>query len=91
MLLGVLCLWVNAVPFFLFVCAWKLGTEGLFVPAHTSGAWWEVMERGGSYAAPLLWMGLHYGIHGAWRADHASEFATIPRVDARQVLSAETP
>jgi hypothetical protein len=76
MLLGVLCLWVNVVPFFLFVCAWKLGTEWLFVPAHAYGAWWEVMERGGSYAAPLLWIGLHYGIHGAWSRDHASELAT---------------
>jgi len=90
MLLGVLCLWVNVVPFFLFVCAWKLGTEWLFVPAHASGAWWEVMERGGSYAAPVLWIGLHYGILGAWSVDNASERATIPRVDARQALSSET-
>jgi len=37
----------------------KLGTEWLSVPAQAYGAWWEVMERGGSYAAPLLWIGLH--------------------------------
>ena len=35
----------------LLVAAWKLGTESLFI---TAGApIWEVVERGGSYAAPL--------------------------------------
>jgi hypothetical protein len=58
MILGALCLRVNVVSFFIFVCVWKLGTEFLFVPAHAYGAWWEIMERGGSYAAPLLWIGL---------------------------------
>jgi hypothetical protein len=57
MLLGVLCLWATSSAFFLFVCAWKLGTEGLYVPAQAYGAWWEVLERGSSYAAPLLWIG----------------------------------
>jgi len=56
MLLGVLCLGVTSTAFFLFVCAWKLGTEGLYVPAQAYGAWWEVVERGSSYAAPLLWI-----------------------------------
>ena len=37
---------------------WKLGTELLYVPAQAYGAWWEVLERGSSYAAPLLWIGL---------------------------------
>jgi hypothetical protein len=57
---------------------WKLGTEGLYVPAQAYGAWWEVLERGGSYAAPLLWIGVQqvitaYGaaaqglIHRHWR------------------------
>jgi hypothetical protein len=55
--LGVLCLVATWPPFFLFVCAWKLGTEGLYVPAQAYGAWWEVVERGSSYAAPLLWIG----------------------------------
>jgi hypothetical protein len=52
MLLGVLCLEVNVAAFFFFVCVWKLGTELLHVPAQAYGAWWEVLERGSSYAAP---------------------------------------
>jgi hypothetical protein len=60
MLLGVLCLAVTSPAFFLFVFVWKLGTELLHVPAQTYGAWWEVMERGGSYAAPLLWIGFYH-------------------------------
>lgn len=90
MLLGVLCLGVNAMPFFLLVCVWKLGSEWLFVPTQAYGAWWEVIERGGSYAAPLLWIGLHYGTKGCWSVDRASEPAIIPRVDARQALGSET-
>jgi hypothetical protein len=58
MLLGVLCLEVNVVAFFFFVCGWKLGTELLHVPGQAYGAWWEVLERGSSYAAPLLWIGV---------------------------------
>jgi hypothetical protein len=67
MLLGVLCLQATWPAFFLFVCAWKLGTEFLYVPAQAYGAWWEVLERGGSYAAPLLWIGVQQVItaHGA--------------------------
>jgi hypothetical protein len=57
MLLGVLCLQATWPAFFVFVCAWKLGTEFLHVPAQAYGAWWEVLERGSSYAAPLLWIG----------------------------------
>ena len=55
--LGMLCLQATRPAFFVFVCAWKLGTEFLHVPAEAYGAWWEVLERGGSYAAPLLWIG----------------------------------
>jgi hypothetical protein len=57
MLLGVGCLVTQSAPFFLFVFVWKLGTELLYVPAQAYGAWWEVIERGSSYAAPLLWLG----------------------------------
>jgi hypothetical protein len=57
-LLGLLCLTMTSTVFFLFVCLWKLGTEWLHVPAQAFGAWWEVIERGSSYAAPLLWIGL---------------------------------
>jgi hypothetical protein len=58
LLLGVLCFMAMWPAFFLFVCVWKLGTEFLHVPAQAYGAWWEVLERGGSYAAPLLWLGV---------------------------------
>jgi len=34
------------------------------VSAQTYGAWWEVMERGGSYAAPLVWIGCHAFLGG---------------------------
>jgi hypothetical protein len=57
MLLGACCLVAQGATFFLFVCVWKLGTELLYVPAKAYGAWWEVLERGSSYAAPLLWLG----------------------------------
>jgi hypothetical protein len=56
MLLGLCCLVAQGTPFFLFVCVWKLGTELCYVPAQAYGAWWEVIERGSSYAAPLLWI-----------------------------------
>jgi hypothetical protein len=58
-LLGLLCLVVTSTAFFLFVFAWKLGSEWLYVPAQAYGAWWEVIERGSSYAAPLVWIGFH--------------------------------
>jgi len=52
------CARLSAIPFFAAVFAWKLGSEFLHVPAGAYGAWWEVMERGSSYAAPLLWIAL---------------------------------
>jgi hypothetical protein len=60
MLLGVGCLVATRPAFFLVVCAWKLSTEFLYVSAHAYGAWWEVLERSGSYAAPLLWIGCQH-------------------------------
>jgi hypothetical protein len=39
------------VPLLLFTCAWKLATESLFIAAGAPV--WEVVERAGSYAAPL--------------------------------------
>jgi hypothetical protein len=67
MLFGGLCLAVTSTAFFLFVCVWKLGSELLYVPAQAYGAWWEVIERGSSYAAPLVWIGFHHWLraHGA--------------------------
>jgi hypothetical protein len=66
MVLGALCLQVTVAAFFVFVCVWKLATESLCVPAQAYGAWWEVMERGSSYAAPLLWIGFQWRLmaHG---------------------------
>ncbi|HSF34345.1 MAG TPA: hypothetical protein VLK82_28295 [Candidatus Tectomicrobia bacterium] len=64
MILGVLCLEAKVSAFFVFVCAWKLATELLYVPAGAYGAWWEVMERGSSYAAPLLWIGFRQVLSG---------------------------
>jgi hypothetical protein len=75
MLLGALCLQATWPVFFLLVCAWKLGTEGLHVPAQAYGAWWEVLERGGSYAAPLLWLGFHWAL----AARGAATQGVIPR------------
>jgi hypothetical protein len=60
MLLGMLCLQAQGATFFLFVCTWKLGTELLHVPAQAYGAWWEVLERSGSYTVPLLWIGCQH-------------------------------
>jgi hypothetical protein len=40
-----------SVPLALFVAVWKLGVESLFVAAGAS--FWEIVERGGSYAAPV--------------------------------------
>lgn len=39
--------------FFWFVFAWKLSSELLYIVARADLAHWEVIERGGSYVAPL--------------------------------------
>ena len=36
-----------------FACAWKLGTEFLFLTSGAPAPFFEVIERGGSYIAPL--------------------------------------
>ena len=38
----------------LFVCAWKLGTESLFLTSGATTPIFEVIECGGSYVAPLV-------------------------------------
>ena len=38
----------------LFVCAWKLGTESLFLTSGATTPFFEIVERGGSYVAPLV-------------------------------------
>lgn len=64
-MLGAIVATRPSVGLLLFVAAWKLGTESLFV---TAGApLWEIIERGGSYAAPIalaIVMGLRAPLHG---------------------------
>ncbi len=43
----------------LFVAAWKMATESLFIVA--GAPLWEVVERGGSFAAPLALAALTHG------------------------------
>jgi hypothetical protein len=38
----------------LFVCVWKLGTESLFLASGAPAPVFEIVERGGSYVAPLV-------------------------------------
>src|SRR5262249_7529748 len=40
-----------SVPLAIFVAVWKLAIESLFVAA--GAPFWEIVERGGSYAAPV--------------------------------------
>ena len=51
--LGILALSATRPAFFIFICAWKLASESLFLVAGTTLGCWEVVERGGSYVAPL--------------------------------------
>ncbi len=51
--LGVAALRVRAPAFFLFIFGWKAATELLYPISGASLACWEVVERGGSYVAPL--------------------------------------
>jgi hypothetical protein len=54
----------------LFIAAWKLGTESLFL---TAGApMWEFVERGGSYAAPLA-LAIVTALTGSRRALSSSQ------------------
>lgn len=51
--LGVAALFATRPSFFVFIFAWKLGSELLYPVAGADLACWEVVERGGSYVAPL--------------------------------------
>jgi hypothetical protein len=51
--LGVAALFTTRPSFFVFIFAWKLASELLYLVAGADLAWWEVLERGGSYVAPL--------------------------------------
>jgi hypothetical protein len=58
--LGAAALLTARPGYFLFVCGWKLLTELLYVFAGADGAFWEVVERGGCYMAPLSGLCLAY-------------------------------
>ena len=51
--LGLLALFARRPAFFLLVCGWKLATDSLHWTAGIQLACWEIVERGGSYVAPL--------------------------------------
>ena len=51
--LGILAIGAVDPRFFAFLFAWKLGSELLYPISGASMACWEVVERGGSYVAPL--------------------------------------
>lgn len=51
--LGVASLFATRPGFFAAICAWKIATESLYLVAGAELACWEVVERGGSYVAPL--------------------------------------
>lgn len=49
-----LLVWLRPAPALLFfVVAWKLATESLFLTSGAPAPFFEVVERGGSYVAPL--------------------------------------
>ena len=51
--LGLVVLIVPATSILLFVLAWKLGTEFLYVTSDAYGAPLEVIERASCYATPI--------------------------------------
>lgn len=51
--LGMVALFTESPAFFIAVCAWKLFEESLHLVAGAPLGCWEVVERGGSYVAPL--------------------------------------
>ena len=51
-LLGLAILLVPAGALLLFICGWKIASELLY--PMTGAPWWEFVERGGSFTAPLL-------------------------------------
>lgn len=51
--LGLLAIGAVDPRFFTFLFAWKFGSELLYPISGASMACWEVVERGGSYVAPL--------------------------------------
>jgi len=51
--LGILALLTARPALFAFICAWKLASESLYLVSGAPLGCWEVVERGGSYVAPL--------------------------------------
>ena len=92
MLLGVLCLAVCPRRFSSSFCgSWA---PNCYVPAQAYGAWWEVIERGSSYAAPLAWIGFHHFLRtqGAFTQDGSPNAGwTYSRVEFVAPLHASRP
>ena len=52
--LGVGALFVKFPPFFYFISGWKMATESLFIFSGAFFGGFEFIERGASYAAPII-------------------------------------
>ncbi|NET37969.1 MAG: hypothetical protein F6K19_39230 [Cyanothece sp. SIO1E1] len=57
-ILGVVALFAPVAPLLIFVCLWKVATEMLFPFSGAFYGWFEFIERGASYAAPLALMSI---------------------------------
>ena len=55
-ILGILCLYMKGLYFFVFIFFWKIGTESLYLLSDVYGKVWEFNERGGAYIAPLVFI-----------------------------------
>ena len=76
------CLLTRSRGLMLAAFGWKVATESLFL---VSGAWgWEVVERGGSYGAPLAFA-LMAGVAAATMRRRA------PASDAAERLAGQVP
>ncbi|MFO1511805.1 MAG: hypothetical protein U1F83_02660 [Verrucomicrobiota bacterium] len=72
--LGVLALFAMRPAFFVGLFIWKLTTESLYLMASAPLACWEVVERGGSYVAPLA------AILALSMLNTSSDFVVNPRI-----------
>lgn len=60
--LGLIALFARHPAWFVAAAGWKLASEGLFLSSGAQAAMFEVIERGGSYVAPLalaVWLRHH--------------------------------
>jgi len=82
-----------SVTVLLFICVWKFGTESLFVTAGASP--WEIVERGGSYTAPIALAIVTTLLHRARRAaapqkwDSSAHHSRTPTATSASAARAE--